>query len=351
MLEEKNTSPSSEDIQKYRDLLVGTADHPKCRDSFVLGEPTGIIRSDGKVECSYFNPLPKNPNRRVTDSDIFNDLVGKKRLVLSPHLPDNTCYGFTIDNDEQLFKDFTVPDWAAEILNVYPSKSKKTHIKGFLREAESVALVVRFMEVVTRKLGWSWPIETFPDHRQVESPPVHCTCVNSPFFGMRHVPPVRYCPPILDFLSDTDSTSATRHVKPERTSDTPSAEDESGDWWDEPLVALLTAYKDFYPGFEFKKYGSFYEVPCPGNRKLGGWLDGNMHSDDNEPLLSDKTVVFIRNGYPKFKCMHAHCDGKFGEKRTINDWRKYFDPGYVFFDIDHWLDECAIANSRPKGCR
>ena len=116
-------------------------------------------------------------------------------------------------------------------------------------------------------------------------------------------------------------------------------------------MAMLTAYKDFIPGFEFRKCGGFYKVPCPGNREMGGWEDGSIHSDEHEAALSDKTVVFIRNGWPKFRCLHAHCDGAFCTKKTINDWRHYFDPGYAFFDVEEWLDDYALRQSERQSAQ
>jgi hypothetical protein len=65
-----------------------------------------------------------------------------------------------------------------------------------------------------------------------------------------------------------------------------------------------------------------------------------------EPLLNDNTHVFIKNSWPKFVCFHDHCGGHTDgmstyPKRTINDWRQFWDPGFIVFDIDSYLDEQA----------
>ena len=338
-MREAKRQPSSEDIKAFRDKFLS-------RDSITLGTPTPTLQltPSGKIEWSYVTT-----HRPYTDGDIFRHMVGTVSLVTSPHLQNNTCHWFAVDNDVLKFRDFTPPEWSRSIFNWYESKSGFIHGFGFLPHAWPVEVIVRLLEEWTRKLGWSWPIETFPDHRQIANPPVHCSAINLPFFGMRTVPAVRKSViPIEEWWKDTSGSGATRTRG--KDAGTESTNDEPGYWFDEALEAMLTAYKAFIPGFEFCKCGNYYEVPCPGNRNLGGWPDGNLHSDDNESLLSDKTVVFIKNCWPKFKCMHAHCDGAFGEKKTINDWRGFFDP-LRFWEFADWQDAEMVRLERMTHVR
>jgi hypothetical protein len=100
---------------------------------------------------------------------------------------------------------------------------------------------------------------------------------------------------------------------------------------------MLTYYKETIPGFDFQwlPERKKYAVICPGH--AGTWEDGGRHSC-GEALSVDATV-FIQNAWPKFHCLHAHCDGSTGaKKKTINDFRQWWDP-FRLWDIDAWLDE------------
>jgi hypothetical protein len=96
---------------------------------------------------------------------------------------------------------------------------------------------------------------------------------------------------------------------------------------------MLEAYKRLIPGFDFAPCRNGYAVPCPGH--IGTWEDGAAHSTKAEKL-SHETLVFIKNGWPKFRCVHAHCDGGTGDpKKTINDFRFWWDP-LRKWEFDDW---------------
>jgi len=345
-------TPTIEDIIRFRDLFVGTAEAPKCHPSFLIGTPDKTTNPTGKVLWDYYNALKNNPFRVITNADIRRHLLGIRSLVISPDLPGGFCYWGGLDDDVGKFSGYRATGWVKDIFNIYRSKSGGIHAIYLPEKPEQTELMHRFLRVCQIKLDW-WknkdtqlPCESFPDYRQKDKVGGHRTCLNMPFFGEGRVGEIHHGPPILAFLSDAGATSEPTHAKYSRTSDSPATNEDPGCWGEDSLVAMLNAYKEFIPDFEFKPLsGGFYEVPCPGNRKLGGWPDGNMHSDTDEPILSDKTVVFVRNGYPKFKCMHGHCDGEYGQKKTINSWRQYFDPGdgpaggELFFNLTEWLDE------------
>ena len=60
--------------------------------------------------------------------------------------------------------------------------------------------------------------------------------------------------------------------------------------------------------------------------------------------LSHETVVWIRNGWPVFRCVHAHCDGGVNgvAKKTWKDFQLHYDPLRLFFDWDEWMDDCLL---------
>ena len=160
-------------------------------------------------------------------------------------------------------------------------------------------------------------------------------CINLPFFGLGDQPiilPHKYTFNVDDLIYKRDYTGAGAVEcldKPRVQGD-----DEAGYWDNDTLLAMLEAYKKHIPGFTFRRCRRGFAVPCPGNPKLGGWPDGAKHSTSDR-LVSHEALVFIRNGWPKFRCVHAHCEQP---KKTINDWRDYFDPGFVLFDVAEWLD-------------
>jgi hypothetical protein len=120
----------------------------------------------------------------------------------------------------------------------------------------------------------------------------------------------------------------------------PNKEDdgEPGYWEQDALLALLQAFQKRMPEFRFRPCRHGYSVPCPGNLP-DGWPDGARHSTEDR-LLTHETLVWLRNGWPVFRCVHAHCDGGAGEpKKTWKDFIEYYDPLRLFFDFDEWQEQ------------
>src|ERR1017187_9203074 len=322
------------DTQKFLDTF------PSNHASFTQGLPTGetkLTEYGPKIIYRY-----TNVKRQFNRVDVRLHRDGKVAIVANPLLQNGTCLWAAAECDKyNRMTAFTPPEDFKDILNFFRSKSFGVHGFLFLTRAWPADIVRHILTRMARQLAW-WPCEINPKQTQLTADAPHGNGINLPFFGLGHVPDnlIRYTIPPEEMWAGGDSQAQGDEVARPKEVGTGTHTDDSGYWWDEPLVVMLEAFKSVIPDFEFRRVGAYYEVPCPGNRELGGWLDGSIHSID-EPILSDKTVVFIRNGWPKFKCMHAHCDGAFGEKKTINDWRKYFDPGYAIFDIEGWLDECA----------
>jgi hypothetical protein len=114
-----------------------------------------------------------------------------------------------------------------------------------------------------------------------------------------------------------------------------STDEDEGYWDNDALLAMLRAYKEFFPGFDFRPCRHGFAVPCPGD--LDGWSDGSQHTV-KVPGLSHETLVFLKNGWPKFLCVHAHCNGECGTpKKTINDWREYWDE-FRLWEFEDWQE-------------
>jgi len=71
-----------------------------------------------------------------------------------------------------------------------------------------------------------------------------------------------------------------------------------------------------------------FRVPCPWNASHGKPSDS----------LSDKTTVFIRDGWPCFSCFSSACQTP---KKTWRDFVTFHDPLRRRFSIDSWLSEEA----------
>jgi hypothetical protein len=317
----------ADEPQKLLDLFPSS-------DSCVIGTPTPKVHPSAygdKHDWIYYNAKrPKNLN------DARNHLRGKRSLVANPLSSNGMCAWGANDSDKVKFSNFVQPDWSLPIFNFYPSKSGWVH--GFVFFAGSLSwpadVVQRLMIGWTKRLGWDTE-EIFPRHTQ-QNAPQHGCFINLPFFGEERVSDVvRYNMPLEDFYRT--QAEITREAQDGRAT-TNTTTDESGYWWDEPLVAMLEAYREHIPDFDFRKVGKErYAVPCPGHPQLGGWDDGAKHSASDD-LLSNTAIVYIRSAWPKFQCLHEHC---LYPKKTINDWRRYFDPDYLVFDINDYIDECA----------
>ena len=132
------------------------------------------------------------------------------------------------------------------------------------------------------------------------------------------------------FAAFEPSVWATDLPEPE---DQGAAQDDGDDgyWTGEGLQAMLAFYAETVPGFEWRPCRYGFSVPCPGYDE--GWGDGARHSANQFPRISHESVVFVRRGWPKFRCVHAHCDGV----KTFNAWRAHWDP-LRLWDYGEWLE-------------
>lgn len=318
----------SDEPQKLLDLFPSS-------DSCVIGVPTPQLTPSEYGDKRLWNYY--NAKRRKNLNDAINHLLGKRSLVLNPLQPNGSCAWGAIESDRLKFKEFVPPEWSKPILNFYESKSGWIHAVVIFAGGLSwpADVVQRLLIEWKNRLGWETN-EIFPRHLQQDAPTYGCS-INLPFFGEKRVSEVvRYNPPLEEFYRT--NTDIPRETQDARAPATTATTNESGYWWDEPLLAMLEAYRESIPDFDFKQVGKGkYAVPCPGHPSLGGWNDGAKHSAADD-LLSNTAIVYIRNDWPKFECLHEHC---LTPKKTINDWRRYFDPDYLLFDINEYIDECA----------
>lgn len=261
--------------------------------------------------------------RGFTVDDVRRHLSGTVSIVAIPLRRGHVAWG-CIDDDRY------TPEARAEVsaritelpepLYAFESKSGGLHIFIFFAQPLPAFQARVILKEIAAKLGIP-TAEIFPKQNDAEIG----NGVNLPFFGS------------LEF----DFHPEKLNVEPEKF---PAAEpkpeifdEDAGYWSDVALQAMLTFYKENFPGFDFHKCRGGYAVPCPGNPALGGWEDGAIHSTD-DALLSHEAIVFIKNCWPKFRCVHAHCDGGTGEKKkTINDWRAYWDP-LRLWEFEEWQD-------------
>jgi len=94
----------------------------------------------------------------------------------------------------------------------------------------------------------------------------------------------------------------------------------SGYWLPEALEACLAAFGVEY---EAGRRQGQYRVPCPWN------------ADHSSPDKPDKTVVFLRDGWPCFSCLSSACSAP--NKKTIGDFFRFHDPDHSLFSIESWL--------------
>ena len=113
-------------------------------------------------------------------------------------------------------------------------------------------------------------------------------------------------------------------------------------WWSvESLGAVLQMMVDSTPDFQFRPYGSSrFAVNCPGDSE-DGWFDGIKHSYVSG--LGHDALVWINNGWPCFRCLHAHCTDP---KKTWGDLCDHFliDANELW---EAWL-ESGVWNAHAK---
>lgn len=310
------------DAQRFLDTFLSNA------ASHYRGTPTDIWVNTPHGPKNKFRYTCIDRTINLADAD--NHLEGVHQIVANPLLKDSTCYWASADNDNYAALENFIPPNDLP-LNFSRSKSGGVHAVAVFTYRQYAYNARCMMERFARQLGW-WPCEINPKQTKLTAETPKGNGVALPYFGMHVMPEiVKYTPTTAEFLA-----------KPESSVSGPTANaavddpEDAGYWSDDALRAMLTFYKDNFAGFDFCKRGRGYAVPCPGNPQLGGWPDGTKHSTTDK-LLSE-ALVFIRNGWPKFRCAHAHCDGKVEyPKKTINDWRRFWDP-LRLWEHDEWLD-------------
>jgi hypothetical protein len=307
---------------------------PSSPTSFTQGRPLGTFKqtTDGRRKEEYFYT---NAHRPFNEIDVKLHLEGKVSIVANPNRLDGCLWG-AIDIDDYSKPELRIPADLRPHLNVYRSKSDGWHLFVFFKYPVRGCKVRALLRDWASRIGYP-RAEVFPKQDELKEG-AHGSFINLPFFGKPFTPPTFCELPESEWpLPPPDVSSPVEDVEP-------------GYWSEAAMLAMLEAYKEMVPGFDFgpSSIGG-YAVPCPGNPLLGGWEDGSQHSVE-EPLLNANTHVFIKNAWPKFVCFHDHCGGHTDgmsayEKRTINDWRKFFDPDFILFDIDSWLDDQALETS------
>jgi hypothetical protein len=305
------------DAQRFLDtFLSNTASHYR-------GTPTQDWKSTphGPKRVFRYTCI----NRAINLSDASNHLCGIHQIVAQPLLNDGTCYWASADNDNYVGLVHFVPPKDLP-LNFSRSKSGGVHAVAVFETRQHAYIARREMERFARILGW-WPCEINPKQTELTEASPKGNGVALPYFGMGAMPEiVRHKVTFTEPIGEETGYSSVFF-------DLGDDPNEAGYWSNDALTAMVTFYKENFPGFDFRRCRRGYAVPCPGNPKLGGWPDGAQHSS-RDALISHEALVFIRNGWPKFRCVHAHCEQP---KKTINHWREFWDP-LRLWEFDEWLD-------------
>src|ERR1035437_10136144 len=122
----------------------------------------------------------------------------------------------------------------------------------------------------------------------------------------------------------------------------------TGPWNDGDLDACLKAWSEEHDEFSYQdaktSKGPGYAIMCPGNY---GWADGEQHEDilDN---VNGSAVVWIQDGWPCFRCGHAHCDvGAEHGKKKWHDLADYYDEERELFDYPGMTEDPSWINELP----
>jgi hypothetical protein len=322
-------TPIETSLQAELDLSMANQEQQflelfKSREDFcTFGAPAPAKDRPGKKGMSY-STFPRTFNLR----DIQAHLAGKVSIVAIPLLKDGTCLWCCIDID---LPDAPEPRKLRGI-PVYWFRSKSRGLHGFIffEQPQKAASVREFLrELVCPAIGYP-DVEIFPKQSEAKK---SGSGVNLPFFGEP-----------FDF--DPEKFGG---LLPEPLPEEQGAEEGDGYWSDEALLAMLAFYKQSVPGFDFAPLRGGYAVPCPGHVEC--WGDGERHSVRGEELSVD-TIVFLKNSWPVFMCLHAHCNGGCGKpKKTIRDWFAFWDPSRLW-DVGEWLDEKMdeLNQRMAEGC-
>ncbi len=241
--------------------------------------------------------------------DVEKHLAGRQSIVAIPLMNDGTCHWAALDIDKECDR----PE-AGSYVSWFPSKSKGWHGFVFFASPQPADRVRFFMAELAEMIGHKG-CEVFP--KQVMSGSGNG--INLPFFGAGKF--------------DLDPALFSRdlpEVPPQ--DDAHQGQDEEGYWADEGLKAMLMFYAEHVDGFEWLPCRDKFSVPCPGYDE--GWGDGSAHSANQFPRISHEALVWVNSrGWPKFRCVHAHCDGV----KTFNAWRGHWDP-LRLWDYGEWLE-------------
>ncbi len=315
------------EIPRFQSLFASN------RSAYTIGRHTGRTKPTPHGLKQIWNYA--TVRRAFSDCDVTAHIQGLFSIVAIPIRENGTCSWGVIDIDvyspdaelELRAADVDVPVY------VFRSKSGGFHLFVFFSEPRPAALVRQLLRKLAADLGFPGA-EIFPKQDHLDDTTQCGNGINLPFFGdaagFAEFEPERYAIPTEGWKLASVETPALR------------LNDETGFWRMEALAARLNAWRQFIPGFSFRLgRGGRFEVPCPGNLEFG-WMDGAKH-ESHERLLSPVTQVWVYNGWPVFKCFHAHCDGGCGSpKKTWKDFQEFFDPGRLFHRFDEWVEEKLV---------
>ncbi len=265
------------------------------------------VKDDGTVKAGMDYRTEQRPfNKR----DVQEHLSGRKSIVAIPLLNDGTCHWGALDIDKQCSK----PE-AGSHISWFPSKSAGWHGFVFFSKPQPADRVRFYLAEMAEIIGHKG-CEVFP--KQVMSGSGNG--INLPFFGAGS----------FDF---NPKLWAKDLPEPPPQENNHEGTDEDGCWSDDGMAAMLRFYAEHVPGFEFKSFrGGKFSVPCPGYDE--GWGDGAKHSANQFPRISHEALVWVNSrAWPKFRCVHSHCDGV----KTFNMWRSHWDP-LRLWDYGEWLE-------------
>lgn len=304
---------------------------PGNESAITLGYPTDQKKPNGKQIWKY-----ATERRGMSPRDVIAHLRGEISIVQIPIRQDSTCSFGVGDVDiyaktENQFR-ARCYERVGQGLYAFPSKSGGFHIFLLLSEPRPAHLVRRHMRQIMTNFGHP-QAEIFPKQDQLTNATQCGNGINLPFFGkfaeFEQFQPNLYRESPRHWTLAPIEAPVTSCINEED-------EGETGYWSPEALLALLQTFSEKIPNFVFRRCRQGFAVPCPGN--VTSWPDGARHSTD-DPLLSHETLVWLRNSWPVFRCVHAHCDGGAGApKKTWLDFIEYYDPQRLLFDFDAWLD-------------
>jgi len=273
------------------------------------------VKADGTVKRGMDY---KTWRRAFTPKDVGLHLAGERSIVAIPLLEDGTCAWAALDVDEKC----EIPP-SGKYLKWFPSKSGGWHGFVFFARPQPADRVRFYMAELAEIVGHKG-CEVFPKQVLAASG----NGINLPFFG--------------EAGFEAFFPNLYGDDLPEVPAEEPKAqgegEGERGTWTKEALLAMLQFYAETVPFFEFRPCRGGYAVPCPGYDE--GWGDGARHSANQFPRISHEALVWVNDfgvapgmGWPKFRCVHSHCDGV----KTFNMWRRHWDP-LRLWSFDEWLE-------------